>query len=126
MVDVSFLEAGIALFIELLSITMLIITVIRDPPTQRASSIVRAVYLIPGMICAGALIGMGPKFTGLTTITHTNAVNGSMFTPINNATQFTDITVLNVPFWWELHLMIFLVLLSYILIQILTLFTKSE
>lgn len=127
MVDVSFLELGIPLFLELMSISMLIISSIRPLPNTSSESIARAIWLIPGMISAAMIMQMGPKFTGITTLTNSTTIapNG---TGIFNATviEQNQITIINLPWWWEIHFMIFMILMFYVFWQMINLLTKSD
>lgn len=101
---------------------MLIISVIKDIPVSKNLAITRAVYIIPGMICAAVLASSGVNITMISTDTTIVDLNSTQ------TWQETDshfIQLLN-PVWILVHGMIFVVLLFYEVIQILTLLTKIE
>lgn len=114
-------------------VMLLISTQLREPPTVRSGSIVRAMWFIPGVICNFILMGSGLGITterpaiilGNTTIT--NETNQIVFTEITNSTiiQPAMFTLQN-PIWPVVHLLFGLTLIAYIIFQMLYLFTKSE
>jgi|24BtaG_2_1085350.scaffolds.fasta_scaffold00079_14 hypothetical protein len=109
---------------------MLIISVVKEVPSGKSQSILRSMWLIPGIITASLLAGMGDQVnfetTDITTtdigynVTNTNQV----ITNSTLTTQTTEKVLLINPVWVTVHTMIFLSLLAYIVIQFVTLLTK--
>ena len=118
MVDASFIELIIYAFVEMFSISMLIISAVKEVPNTRASSIVRSIYLIPGMIAAGVMSGIGENIT-LPEVT-TKSLNTTEVW-----VETAQVHLLN-PYWGMFHLMIMLVLMIYVAFQMLNLLTKPE
>lgn len=124
--DISIVELFFYGFLELFSVSMLIISSIKEIPNTRASSIIRAIYLIPGMIAAAFLSGTGQKIIFNTVLTNSTASfpNGTI---IQNMSQSSaDFIVLQSPVWGYLHMLIMLVLFIFVINQIYNLLTKPE
>lgn len=101
---------------------MLIISTIKEVPSTKALSIVRAIYLIPGIVCAAILAGSGVNIDITTVSTTIHNVNTTeTWTQSDN----TSIVLLN-PVWILVHGMIFVVLTIYVILQMLTLLTKHD
>jgi hypothetical protein len=106
---------------------MLIISVVKEVPNTKSQSILRSMWFIPGIITAGLLMSSGVNIT-MDTVNTINTITDNQ----TNTVIFTeDITVtryipLQDPIWTAVHLMIFLILLVYVIIQMLTLFTKVK
>lgn len=95
---------------------MLIISVIKGlPETSRINSLVTAVFLIPGLICAPVLATSGVNITIQTTHDTIKDLNSSRVWT-DNATN--AIQLIN-PIWVLVHMMIFFVLLIFIIRQLL-------
>jgi len=126
---ISIIEFTVYGFITYASLLMLIISVVKETPSGKSQSILRAMWLIPGIITASLLAGMGDQVNFETTdITTTEVIiNGSSGAAITNSTittQETPKVFLVNSVWVTVHTMIFLSLLVYVVIQILTLLTK--
>ena len=86
---------------------------------QRINTIARAVFLLPGLICAPVLATSGPDIQ-IATIDTSNLIKS-----INTTQTWTEQTlqvhniVLQNPVWLTVHMMIFFVLLMYIIRQFL-------
>lgn len=125
MADISIIEWGVYGFIAYSSLLMLIISTIKEVPEGKSKSILRSMWIIPGIICAALLMSSGVNIT-METVETVNTITDNQ----TNAIIFTeDITVtryipLQDPVWTAVHLMIFLILLVYVIVQMLTLFTK--
>jgi hypothetical protein len=132
--DISIIEFLVYGFITYASLLMLIISAIRETPSTKAHSIVRAIYLIPGFICAILLAGSGINIemetttsTDLTNETVYDSAGALTWTTVVNGTQTqTNTFALQNPVWVILHYMIALILLVYVILQVLILFTKIE
>lgn|SRR3990167_3941731 len=123
---------------------MLIISAIKEVPTTKSLAISRAIYLIPGIICAIILAGSGVNINLETTssgpivngtITDSQIINettynstGSLTSTIltNNTAPVTSYIVLQNPVWVLVHFMIAMVLGVYVVNQVLTLLTKKD
>ena len=132
--DISVVELIVYGFIAYSSLLMLIISAIKEIPTTKSLAISRAIYLIPGMICAAILAGSGvnidmPTTTNTAIINETtyNATGSLTFTVLTNSTApVTSYIVLQNPVWVLVHFMIFAVLGVYVVNQALMLLTKKE
>ena len=124
--DTSIVELIFYGFIELFSLSMLIISVIKEIPDTKSRSIARAVYLIPGMIAAGVMSGTGIHINMITTMTNSTTISNvtqEVFTEIGTKTDM--ISLVN-PMWMMFHLLIFLTLLIFILNQVYNLLVKTD
>jgi len=120
--DLSIIEFGVYGFIVYSSMLMLIISVIKDVPTTKNLAISRAVWLIPAVVLAFVL----SSSTGtITTFDTTNTIVSLNTTEVFVETISQRIVLLD-PIWVLVHLMFGFVLIIYIIIQLLTLFTKIE
>lgn len=126
MADFSILEFGIYAFVEFATLLMLIISIIKPLPQTKDLSIVRAIYVIPGMICAAILALFGNNvLTGDITTSNTirNLNTSEVWTEVT--TESTNI-MLQSDIWLTFNLMIFFVLLIYLIQQIFDLFVKAD
>lgn len=124
--DISLIEWGVYGFIAYSSLLMLIISTIKDVPTTKSLSIARSIYLIPGMICAGILSYSGININLPTTMTNSTTIsNVTMERFTENVSQSQFIQLVD-PAWMIVHVMIFLVLLFYVIMQMLVLLTKTD
>lgn len=122
MADISLIELGVYAFICYASMLMLIISTIKEVPMTKALSIVRAIYLIPGVIAAAILTQVGPNII-MPSVTNTIlAVNT---TEIFEETIDAQI-VLQSEVWSLFHFMIMLVMVVYVITQFLLLLTSHE
>ena len=71
MADISIIECGVYGFIAYSSLLMLIISVVKEVPDKKSQSILRSMWLIPGIICAALLMSSGVNIT-MDTITTVN------------------------------------------------------
>ena len=112
------------------SLMMLIISTIKAVPTTKSMAIPRAMYLIPGMVCAFLLAGAGVDIDLNTqTISESKVelhpLTGNEVT-VTNTTTITDKITLQDSIWIPVHYMIFVVLLLYVITQSLMILTKLE
>ena len=126
MADISLIEWLVYGGIAYSSLLMLIISTIRDVPTTRALSIIRSIYLMPGMICSAVLAGTGPHITTqfLNTNSTLTAANGTLVST-SVTTNLAGFTISS-QVWYLVHWMIFVVLFIYLVSQILIFFTKND
>ena len=112
------------------SLMMLIISTIEDVPTTKSMAVPRAMYLIPGMVCAFLLAGAGLDINLETETTTENQVllhpiTGGEVNVVNTTTQTSKIT-LEDSIWVVVHYMFFIILLLYVIFQTLMRLTKLE
>ena len=126
---ISIIEFTVYGFITYVSLLMLIISVVKETPAGKSQSIIRSMWLIPGIITASLLAGMGDQ---VNFETHDSTVNevtingttGAFLTNSTITTQTTAKVFLIDPVWVTIHYLIFVVLLVYVILQMLTLLTK--
>ena len=127
--DISLIEFIVYGIVGYTGIVLLIASAFRDTPTSKSQSIVRAMYLSISVIAIMVLSGSG---LNITTDYHDSTVteyviNGTSGDNITNSTISTNSTnkyILNNPVWIPFHYMLAVVMLVYVILQILTLFTK--
>ena len=123
MAELSILEFGVYGFVAYASLLMLIIAAIKtEIPTTRSLAIVRAVYLMPGAICALVLASSGIV---IVTSDVTNTIVAVNTTEVWTETVSSSITLMN-PVWGALHVMIFVVIMIFVITQIVNLLTKTD
>jgi len=124
MADISIIEFIVYGFITYSSLLMLIISTIKEVPTEKSGSIIRAIWLIPGVITAFILSSSGIN------ITLENNTISNTITALNTSEVWTEVVttsnqiILQNPIWVLVHLLIAGVLSIYIITQMLNLFTK--
>ena len=130
MSDISLIEWIVYGFLSYTSILVLIISTIKDVPIGKSLSLIRVIYLIPGMISSGILASSGIHVTmpstSSTIINLTKLANGTLSTNSTSTTTITEQFTLLSPVWQMVHIMIFLVLLVYIIQQITIFMTAKE
>jgi hypothetical protein len=122
MADLSILEFGVYGLITYSSLLMLIISTIKEVPTERSGSVLRGIWLVPGIICAFILSSSGII---IVTSDVTNTIVAVNTTEVWTETISSSISLQN-PIWVTVHMLIFFVLIVYVIIQVLTLFTKIK
>jgi len=121
--DLSVLEFGVYGFVAYASLLMLIISAIKtEIPTTRSLAIVRAIYLMPGAICALVLAGASTVIVASDT---TNTITAVNTTEVWTEQISNSITLMN-PVWGALHVMIFIVIMIFVITQIMNLLTKTD
>lgn len=105
---------------------MLIISTIKEIPNTKASSIIRSIYLIPGMIAAAWLARTGQNVTFNTILTNSTTTVSNSTTVWNEVTTQTNFVMLQSEVWGYFHLLIMLVLFAFIINQIVNFMTKPE
>lgn len=124
--DISIIELCIYGFLEIFSLSMLIISTIKEIPNTKASSIIRSIYLIPGMIAAAWLARTGENVTFNTILTNSTTTVSNSSTVWTEITSQSNFIVLQSEVWGYFHLMIMLVLFAFIINQIVNFMTKPE
>lgn len=125
--DISLIEFIVYGIIGYTGAVLLIISAFRETPDGKTQSIVRAMYLTLSMISIMILAGSGVNITTeIPPITITEVYNGTG-SLITNSTSYgiaPSAFVLMNPVWILFHYMLAVVMLVYIILQILILFTK--
>lgn len=133
--DISLIEFIVYGLIGYTGAVLLVISAFRDTPATKAQSIVRAMYLTLSMISVLILAGSGVNITTEDKTVSLNATsiyevldNTNAVVVLNSTTNEIDVshskfTLMN-PIWITFHYMLAVVMLVYIILQILILFTK--
>jgi hypothetical protein len=122
MSDISLIEWIVYGFVAYVSLLMLIISSIKEVPTTRSLAGLRAIFLVPGIICAGILASSGVNIVFQTVNTTTRDLNSST---VWSQVVTTTIPLQN-PVWQSVHYMIMIILVIYVLVQIFNVVGKSE
>ena len=122
MADISILEFIVYGFITYSSLLMLIISTIKEVPSEKSGSVFRSIWLIPGILCAFILASSG---INIVTSDTTNTITSVNTTEVWTETISSSIVLQN-PIWVTVHLLIFMVLIVYVVLQVLNLFTKIK
>ena len=113
--DISIIEFAVYAFIAYSGMLMLIISTIREAPQTKSQSFTRAMYLIPSIVCAFLLAGMGESI-GLYDVT----INGIEQGTNTTLTESYSITLIN-PIWITFNFMIAIIMLFHFIMQTLQL-----
>ncbi len=115
--DISIIEFGVYAFIAYSGMLMLIISTIREAPQTKSQSFTRAMYLIPSIVCAFLLGGMGETI-GIQDMAH-EEIHNQNNTVVNIMEHYT-ITLVN-PVWITVNFMIAIIMLFHFIMQTLQL-----
>ena len=115
MADISIIEFVVYAFIAYSGMLMLIISTIREAPQTKSQSFTRAMYLIPSIVCAFLLAGMGETI-GLYDVT----INGTEQGTNTTLVESYSITLIN-PIWITFNFMIAIIMLFHFIMQTLQL-----
>ncbi len=122
MADLSIIEFGVYGFFAYTSMLMLILSIVKEVPTEKNYAIVRGIYLIPGIISAFIIAASGETII-LADIT--NTIIDLNTTSVWSETIFNVIQLQN-PIWLTFHGMLGIVMIVYVILQMVTLFTKLK
>lgn len=114
--DISIIEFAVYAFIAYSGMLMLIISTIREAPQTKSQSFTRAMYLIPSIVCAFLLAGMG-ETVGLYDMTHEEIHPNTEITTIHEHYQ---VSLVN-PIWITFNFMIAIIMLFHFIMQTLQL-----
>ena len=117
MADISIIEFVVYAFIAYSGMLMLIISTIREAPQTKSQSFTRAMYLIPSIVCAFLLAGMG-ETVSIVDMAH-EEIHNQNNTVINIHEHYT-ITLVN-PIWITFNFMIAIIMLFHFIMQTLQL-----
>ena len=127
MADVSIIEFVVYGIVGYSGIIMLISSAFRDTPNTKSQSTIRAIWVIPVIICLYMLASAGDTINFETVqtvnIITDNATQAVIFT--EDVTVSTSYTLIN-PVWITLHGLFGTMMIIYFLWNILQLFTKRE
>ena len=119
--DISIIEFAIYGLIAYTTLIMLIISTIKEVPMTRAGSILRAVWLIPGVIASALLSQAGPTIVMPTTT--------STLINLNTTETWTETVpqtiTLQDPVFWSVNVMIFITLSFAVLVQMFLMLSKT-
>ena len=136
--NISLIEFAVYGFVTYASFLMLIITTIRAPIEKtKKMALVRAAYMMPGIITAIILAGSGVNIDLDNNVTSTNATSIYEVLDNTNVIVVLNSTVTEVqsesnyftlqnPVWVSFHYMLALVMAIFIFIQIFTMLTAKE
>jgi len=103
------------------SMLVLIISINKEQPADKIPAIIRSIYLIPGIICAGVIATSGA--IDIDTITTFNTI-----TNLNSSEVWTEQTaqeiILQHDVWIAVHVMIMAVMTVYVIQQLSALIIK--
>lgn len=125
------MEFAIYAFVAYSSLLMLIISITKEGPLtkSRTGTLIKSIYIIPGIYCMTLLSGSGVFIfldSGSTEITE--VYNGTSMALITNTTSIippASIELQN-PVWVPLHYMFMLIMFAYVIINVLKMFSAKE
>ena len=117
MADISIIEFAVYAFIAYSGMLMLIISTIREAPQTKSQSFTRAMYLIPSIVCAFLLAGMGETI-GIQDMYHEEIHNQN--NTVVNIHEHYSITLIN-PIWITVNFMLAIIMLFHFIMQTLQL-----
>ena len=127
MADLSLIEFAVYGLIAYSGMLFLIASAFKkDLPDQNILGLIRVVFLVPSIICAGILSGSGIH------ITTEQAATTNIIKDLNNTDTWQETTnqvnqfVLVSPIWITVHFLMFIVMLVYVIQQMLILFTSYK
>ena len=120
--DISLIEFIVYAVIGYTGAVMLVISAFRETPTGKAQSIVRAMYLVLSIIAIVILAGSGVE---IQTETVTSTLVNMNTTEAWEETVTQTYTLQN-PVWITFHYLLAVVMMVYVILQILILFTKVD
>ena len=126
MADISMIEWIVYGLFAYSSAIILAISTQLTPPMQRSLSIVRTIWMIPGMIAAFFLATTGENIAMLTIHTNSTTISNVTKEAFSEVTTQTNFFALQNPVWLSFHLMLGLVLGIYIMMQLVALFTSKD
>jgi hypothetical protein len=120
--DLSIIEFIVYGLIGYSSMLMLIVQTVKAVPSESSGSIVRSIYLIPGIIACLIIAGSGDT---IITNEYTNTIIDLNATTVWTEDIESQVSLSN-PIWVTFHYLLAMIMLLYVIIQILTLFLKLK
>lgn len=124
--NVSIIEFIVYGLIAYTGMIVLIISVLKEPPSSRSLAFLRSVFLIPSIIASGILSFSGVNIYWLTTATSNTIKSLNTTQTWTESTTQTNTLVLQNPIWITFHFLLFIVMIIYVITQILSLLTKHD
>lgn len=122
--EISILEYLVYALIGYSSFLVLIVSAIKEVPDSRVLSIVRSIYLFPGIIALMILASSGINID-VNTVTTNNLIKSVNTTQTwTEATTQSNTIILQNPVWSMFHWLLAITLIFYLIKQILNLLTK--
>jgi hypothetical protein len=122
MADLSIIEFIVYGLIGYTGMLMLIIQVIKEAPSEKSYAIVRSIYLISSIIAVLIIAGSGDS---IVTNDYTNTIVDLNTTTVWTETISSTIELQN-PIWITFHYLMAVVMIVYVILQAVTLFTKLK
>lgn len=127
--NISIIEFALYAFVAYSSLLMLIISITKEGPMvkSRTGTLVKSIYIIPGIICMIFLSGSGVDIM-LNTIDTTNTIYNNSTLSVDFTETFSTtnkITLLN-PVWITMHYMFALIMFAYVIINTLKMLSAKE
>lgn len=122
--EISILEYVVYALIGYSSFLVLIVSTVKEIPDSRVLSIVRVIYLFPGIIALMILASSGINID-VNTVSTNNLIKSVNTTQTwTEATTQSNTIVLQNPVWSMFHWLLAITLIFYMIKQILNLLTK--
>jgi len=122
MSEISIIEFAVYAFIAYSGMLMLIISTIREAPQTKSQSFTRAMYLIPSIVCAFLLAGMGETISVID-MEHEEVHNQN--NTVINIHEHYKITLIN-PIWITVNFMFGILMTFHFIMQTLQLLLFRE
>lgn len=122
--DLSIIELFVYGLVCYAGVIGLIVSAFRSVPTTQSQSMTRVIWLVPSMFCAYILASAG-SYIYMPSETITNLTRNLNTTEVWSETiQKTSSMQLLDPIWVTIHMMFFLILMLYIIINIIIMLTR--
>lgn len=122
MAELSILEFLVYGIICYTGMILLMIGIIKETPTTKSQSLIRAMFLIPPMVCAAILAGAAQTITTETiSYQDLHPLNGTAMT----LTETHTVKLLD-PVWVLVHYMFFIIMLVTIITNMLMALTRKD
>ena len=123
--EISILEYVVYALIGYSSFMILIVSTVKEVPDSRILSIVRSIYVFPGIIALMILASSGINID-VNTVSTNNLIKSINTTQTwTEATTQSNTIVLQNPVWSMFHWLLAITLIFYMIKQILNLLTKA-
>uniref|UniRef100_A0AAT9JAR8 ORF61 n=1 Tax=Nitrosopumilaceae spindle-shaped virus TaxID=3065433 RepID=A0AAT9JAR8_9VIRU len=123
--EISILEYIVYALIGYSSFAVLIVSAVKEIPDSRVLSLVRVIYLFPGIIALMILASSGINID-VNTVTTNNLIKSINTTQTwTEATTQSNTIILQNPVWSMFHWLLAITLIFYMIKQILNLLTKA-
>lgn len=125
--DISIVELILYVITEMLAFSLIFVNILQNRPATRANTISTMMFIAPGMIMAFFMMSVGMNIQVMSVESTAAQINGSSGAPIINETSSViQFIPLQVPIWPWFHFMIGILLLLYMFIQGVRLFSMRE